>query len=177
MSRFLRDSRVGSPIVTGSASLARIARSQNVSPADTDPDVVVLDVHLGNGSRPADNVRALKEAGTAVLIVSGDEEPMTVIGAIEAGADGYLRKGDDLATLTESLREAVAGNQPVSPVLAFILSRDARPDRPQLTHRESQVLEYFGSGLPWERVAQRLDMKHSTVKVHLRNIRAKYSNR
>ena len=59
--------------------------------------------------------------------------------------------------------------------LAFVLSRDFREDRPVLTTRERDVLEYFGAGLPWERVAGRLGMRPGTVKVHLRNIRAKYS--
>ena len=76
------------------------------------PEAVVLDLHLDNRSRPADNVRALKQAGVAVLVVSADEEPLSVIGAIEAGADGYLRKSDDLPTLarrdTSSRRRGVA---------------------------------------------------------------------
>ena len=75
--------------------------------ADPVPDAVVLDVHLGDRSRPADNVRRLKEAGAAVLMVSSDEEVTTVIGAIEAGANGYLRKSADLAALTDAIREAV----------------------------------------------------------------------
>lgn len=137
-------------------------------------DAAVLDVHLDDGSRPADNVRSLKRAGVAVLMVSTDDEVTTVIGAIEAGADGYLRKSADLTALTDAIRDAVAGGQPISPELAFILVRDDRAQRPELTEREREVLSYFGSGLPWERVAERLGMKYATIKVHLRNIRAKY---
>lgn len=140
------------------------------------PDAVVLDIHLDDNSRPADNVRALKQAGAVVIVVSGDEEQTTVIGAIEAGADGYLRKSDDLSVLAEAIREALAGGQPISTELAFILSRDTRADRPHLTQREHEVLEYFGTGLPWERVAARLGITNGTVKVHLRNIRAKYAS-
>lgn len=139
------------------------------------PDAVVLDIHLNDKSLPAQNVRALKEAGVVVCVVSGDEEPITVIGAIEAGADGYFRKGDNLSALSAGIREALAGGQPVSPELAFILSRDARDDRPVLTKREREVLDYFGSGLTWDRVATKLGIARGTVKVHLRNIRAKYA--
>ncbi|MEO3936702.1 response regulator transcription factor [Dermatophilaceae bacterium Soc4.6] len=138
------------------------------------PDVVVLDVHLDDGSLPVANVRALTQAGAVVVIVSADEEDTTVLGAIEAGAAGYLRKSADLAALTQAVLQAVEGGQPISPELAFIMSRDRRAGRPELTDRERDVLEYFGSGLTWERVAARLGMKHQTVKVHLRNIRAKY---
>jgi DNA-binding NarL/FixJ family response regulator len=139
------------------------------------PDAVVLDIHLGDHSRPADNVRALKTVGVAVCVVSAEEDPLTVIGAIEAGADGYLRKSDNLDALSSALREAVAGEQPISPELAFVLSRDSRSDRPRLTARERDVLDYAGSGLTWERVAVRLGISHNTVKVHLRSIRAKYT--
>lgn len=138
------------------------------------PDAVMLDVHLDDNSLPAANVKALREAGAAVLVVSADDEIITVIGAIEAGAAGYLRKSADLSALTQAVREAVRGEQPVSPELAFILSRDKRTARPKLTKRERDVLDYFGSGLTWQRVAARLEMKHETVKVHLRNIRTKY---
>lgn len=141
------------------------------------PDAVVLDIHLNDKSLPAQNVRALKSAGVVVCVVSSDEEAMTVIGAIEAGADGYFRKGDNLDALSAGIKEALIGGKPVSPELAFILSRDARSDRPELTKREHEVLDYFGSGLTWERVATRLGIAPATVKVHLRNIRAKYANR
>ena len=97
--------------------------------ADTVPDVVMLDVHLGDGSRPADNVRALKEAGTAVLIVSGDEEPMTVIGAIEAGADGYLRKGDDLGN-THRRPARSRGRSPTGQPGPRLYPESRRPSRP-----------------------------------------------
>ena len=140
------------------------------------PQAVVLDLHLNDRSRPADNVRALKRAGAAVVVVSADEEPLSVIGAIEAGADGYLRKGDDLPALAHAIRGAVAGEFLVSVELAFVLSRDFRANRPALTPKEREVLEYFGAGLTWERVAARLGMKPATVKVHLRNIRAKYAS-
>ena len=99
-----------------------------------------------------------------------------MIGAIEAGAAGYLRKSGDLPALAHAIRGAVAGELPVSVELAFVLSRDSRNNRPALTVKEGLVLDYFGAGLTWERVAARLEMKPGTVKVHLRNIRAKYAS-
>ena len=62
----------------------------------------------------------------------------------------YLRKGDDLPVLAEAIRDAVAGGQPISPELAFILVGHPA-DRPHLTEREREVLEFSAQAALGER--------------------------
>ncbi|WP_218713743.1 hypothetical protein [Arthrobacter sp. BF1] len=59
-------------------------------------DVVVLDLHLSDGSEPGDNVRALLAAGYPVLVFSVADNTDAIRSALAAGASGIARKGDDI---------------------------------------------------------------------------------
>lgn len=142
--------------------------------AGLDVDVALLDLNLRNGSDPADNVRTLLACGSRVLVMSVIPDPEHVIATVEAGASGYVTKSNDLDALTEAIREVAGGGSPISPELAFALSRDVRPRRPRLSPKELEVLTHYAAGMTLEAVARRLDIRPGTVREYLARIKRKY---
>ncbi|MFJ3667170.1 LuxR C-terminal-related transcriptional regulator [Streptomyces sp. NPDC090106] len=141
------------------------------------PRIVTLDLHLGDGTLPADNVRALIRAGHKVVIVTVVPDKKWIIETTEAGASAYLTsRAHNLAKLVDIIDALDRGERPTTPEHAFWLSQDDRPERPRLTPTESQVLRLIGDGTKQETVGRRLGIARSTVATHLTNIRDKYSD-
>ncbi|SDR87131.1 DNA-binding response regulator, NarL/FixJ family, contains REC and HTH domains [Nocardioides scoriae] len=137
-----------------------------------DPDVVVTDVRLPDGSG-LDVVRALrrqsKEIGLVVLTMyAGDEQ---LFAAMDAGASGFVGKDAPTSTVLSAARQAT-----VSPLtftctgLAEALMRRMRSGAPRLTDRERQVLDLLAEGLGVSAIAGRLYLSESTAKSHIGRI-------
>jgi DNA-binding NarL/FixJ family response regulator len=90
-------------------------------------DVVLLDLELP-GVRGADAIVASRAIAprARVLVVSGHDDARHVLAALEAGADGYLLKGDLGDTLPDALQAVRAGHAPLSPRVAAIALRRLR---------------------------------------------------
>ncbi|NEA62806.1 response regulator transcription factor [Streptomyces sp. SID12488] len=140
------------------------------------PKIVTLDLHLGDGTLPADNVTALVEAGHKVIVLTVIPEFDWVQETTEAGASAYLHKSNRLETLVTVIREVHAGEVPTTADHAFHLARDSRPSRPHLTPRELEILEMVSTGMTHKAIARRLDCASSTVATHLASVRGKYDN-
>lgn len=97
------------------------------------PEIVTLDLHLGNGTLPADNVTALVRAGHKVIVLTVLPEKSWINETTEAGAAAYLNKTNNLNALVSTIRELHSGNMPTTADHAFWLSRDDRPTRPHLS--------------------------------------------
>ncbi|MFJ8039576.1 hypothetical protein ACIRBX_03550 [Kitasatospora sp. NPDC096147] len=140
------------------------------------PGIVTLDLSLGNGTRPADNVRALVRAGHRVVIVTVVPNKEWIIETTEAGASAYLTsRAHSFGELVELVRALDRGELPTTPEHAFWLAQDDRTRRPRLTETEKVVLRLIGDGQLQEAVGRRLGgIKRSTVATHLANVRAKY---
>ena len=106
----------------------------------TVPHVVLLDLNLRDQSSPADNVRRVLASGALVIMVSTIPDADGVLATMEAGAAGYLTKDQDLEALLTAVREVAAGGSALSPELAFMISRDSRPHRPQLSAQELSLI-------------------------------------
>ncbi len=144
------------------------------------PDVMLVDLGLPDGSG-LDLIRSARELSvdilTLVITVFGDEK--SVIGAIEAGARGYLLKSEAPDDLRESVRQLLAGGAPISPGIAsYLLQRFQergsssvdKEDGPALTARELEVLELIVKGLPLQEVADVLGVRRNTVASHVKGI-------
>lgn len=136
--------------------------------------VVLLDLRLRDGSDPLANVRRLVVAGPRVLVVSVVDRRDDVAAAFQAGADGYLTKDHDLASLVNAIVEVASGGTVFSPELAFSLIRDRRPDRPRLSGQELAVLTAYASGMTLQSAALRAGVKVGTAKEYLDRIKGKY---
>jgi DNA-binding NarL/FixJ family response regulator len=143
---------------------------------DGDPhlDVVLLDLRLGDGSQPRDNVHRIRAAGAQVLIFTDRGSDALMREAISAGALGIVLKDQDVACVARAVQTVNGGRFAVSPELEATLKTIDR-SRPKLSERERQVLELYAIGLPAKSVARRLGVQIGTAKVYLKRIRAKYA--
>ena len=92
------------------------------------PDVVMLDLHLGDGSDPAESITALRGRGAAVVLLTSEVRPVPIRRAMKAGALGLALKSDPIDHVVSVVRTAAAGEPSVSSDLAFVLVTD-----PELT--------------------------------------------
>ena len=142
---------------------------------DLDPDVVLLDVHLGDGSGDAVIVQVAPERpGVKFLALSVSDAPEDVIAVIRAGARGYVTKAISGEELTDAVHRTADGDAVFSPRLAgFVLdafrSGDpvADPDLDQLTAREREVLQLIARGYRYKEIAARLHLSSRTVESHV----------
>ncbi len=147
------------------------------------PDVVVLDLSLP-GAGGLEVTTRLREALPAVrvLILSVHDHPEYVLGAVRAGAQGYLRKDTSPAELREALRAVARGESYFSPPVARHLSAALRGDTPaddaatrlaRLTPREREVLAGIASGDTSRAIATRLGLSPRTVETYRENLARK----
>jgi two-component system response regulator DevR len=125
------------------------------------PDVAVLDVQLPDGDGVA-ICREIRSAvpGTACLMLTGYTGDEALVGAIMAGAAGYVSKENIARTLVASVRNVAAGRSVLDPDgarKAMDMVREQLTTGPGLTGRDKQVLELIGGGLTDRQIAQRLN--------------------
>ena len=147
------------------------------------PDVVLLDVHLPDGSG-ADVVP--KAPGPKYLALSVSDDPEDVIAVIRSGARGYVTKTISSDELADAIARVHDGDAVFSPRLAgFVLdafasgpagpaqaarrSAEPEPDAEleQLTPREREVLQHIARGYLYKEIALRLGISVKTVEAHV----------
>jgi DNA-binding NarL/FixJ family response regulator len=148
--------------------------------AATQPDVVLLDVHMPDGGG-----RAVLEAlrpnypNVKFLALSVSDAAEDVIGLIRGGARGYVTKTISPEQLADAVRRVADGDAVFSPRLAgFVLDAfAARPDVPVsdpeldlLTNREREVLRLLARGYAYKEIAKELFISIKTVETHVSNV-------
>lgn len=143
---------------------------------DTEPDLVLVDVNMPemNGIQLVKSVRETNPSIRLVMLtISKQEEDL--MGAIQAGADGYILKNAEPEDLEEALRGVMADQSVLSPDVTGTVFKVMRNvgkkelDDP-LTEREKDVLKCLAQGLTTAESAEKLVISKNTVKTHVRNI-------
>jgi DNA-binding NarL/FixJ family response regulator len=141
--------------------------------AELAPDVVLMDLDMPR----LDGIEATRRVladhpGTAVLVLTSFSDRARILGAIDAGARGYLLKDVAADEVAAGIRAAARGESPVDPRAArTILKAQAEPDpAAKLSAREAEVLALLVEGLPNKLIARRLEISEKTVKTHLTSI-------
>jgi DNA-binding NarL/FixJ family response regulator len=145
------------------------------------PDVVVMDLAMPGLSGVEATRRVVAEyPGTAVLVVTMNDDDETVFAALKAGARGYLVKESpaaDIARAVESVArgESVLGARISGQVLAAAVgSGKVAPQAfPQLTAREREVLELVARGYDNARIGRHLGLTEKTVRNNVSMVLAK----
>ena len=142
--------------------------------------IVVLDLTLP-GVRGAAAVLQINGMGNRVLVVSAEAAKADVLGAISAGARGFLSKESEGSEILRAVREIAAGNSYVSPTLASIVltteqNRQAGP-RLELSGQEKQVLALVAAGERDRDIAMEMGISVRTVRSYLDRIRDKIGAR
>ncbi len=149
------------------------------------PRVVLMDLHMPrcDGVAATRRIRAEHpETNVVVLTTYSDDE--SIIGALQAGAVGYLTKDATRADIGRAVHAAACGQGVLDPaVQQRLLSAAARAMAPaaaddsDLTPRESQVLALIAAGQSNREIARALFVSEATVKTHVNRIFAKTGSR
>jgi NarL family two-component system response regulator LiaR len=137
------------------------------------PDVVVMDLIMPemDGITATEIIRR-EMPDVEVLALTSILEDASVVGAIKAGAIGYLLKDTRAEELCRAIKAAAAGQVQLSPQAAVRLMKEVRsPENPEtLTERETDVLRLLAGGKANKEIALALQIGETTVKTHVSNI-------
>ena len=177
--RTLLESTPGFEVVgeagSGDEALAIIGRM--------DPDVAILDITMP-GLSGIDVITRLRATGarTGVLILSMHDHPEYVLGAVRAGADGYLLKSAGPAEIRDAVRAVAAGHEAFGPRITQLLGSALRDEAARsasrgrldlLTPRELEVLSRVAAGRTSREIGEDLGISHRTVETHRESLMKK----
>ncbi|GAB3354315.1 response regulator [Amycolatopsis echigonensis] len=136
------------------------------------PDVVLMDLQLGDGMDGVEAIRRIRSVAEPprVLVLTTYDTDADITRSIEAGATGYLLKAESADELYAAIRAAAAGRTALSAPVADRMMAQLRAPRPALTDRERDILEQLAQGLGNREIARRLFISEATVKTHLGRI-------
>ena len=154
---------------TDGAEALRLARELR-------PDVVVMDLLMPvmNGIEATAAIRR-ELPDTEVLALTSVLEDASVVGAVRAGAIGYLLKDTQADALCQAIKAAAAGQVQLTPkAAARLMQAVSTPESPEaLTERENEVLRLLAQGQSNKQIARNLHIAEKTVKTHVSNILSK----
>lgn len=147
------------------------------------PDLVTVDISLGEGGSGLDLIKRLKLYGYPgkILALSAHDDALYAERALKAGANGYISKGEAQSRTLDALRLVLDGGCYLSPTLNRQLIGRALggaapgPTTPvdSLSNRELQVFQLIGQGLSGKAIAERLHLSPHTIDSHREKIKLK----
>jgi len=148
-------------------------------------DLVLMDIELPgfDGIEATGRLKAL-HPGLTVVMLTAFEDSGRILGAICAGADGYLVKKSDVGEVLEEIRAVLSGGSPLTASVArsilSVLRSDPRagalraasaaPTRIDLSEREIEVLRQLVQGRSYKEIGAALFISADTVRSHIRKI-------
>jgi len=142
---------------------------------DHAPDMILLDINMP-GINGIETLEALRQIGVdiPVLMLTISEHQENLVGAICAGASGYLLKNAEPELLRKTIEQVIAGKSVLAPEITeqvFEMVRSGQLGVAKvLTERETQMLRLLSSGSKTTQLADRMSISENTVKTHIRNI-------
>lgn len=147
------------------------------------PDVVLMDINLGEGENGIDCVKHLKveHPGILYMMCTVYEDDEKIFEALSAGASGYILKKTAPQKLLESIRELYEGGAPMSSQIARKVvaafqkkaaeaASTAQASANLLSNREKEILEHLARGMLYKEIAAALFISQETVRKHVYHI-------
>ena len=134
------------------------------------PDVVLMDLQMPDVDGVAATRQIVAESLADVLVLTSYSDAERIVGALDAGALGYLLKDAEPEEVLRGIRAVARGESPINPRAARELlgaRRTANASAVELTPREREVLGLVRQGLANKQIARRLGISERTVKAHL----------
>ncbi|MFF2389996.1 response regulator [Agromyces sp. NPDC058104] len=134
-------------------------------------DLVLMDLQFPGAVQGAEATRRIRAVPGAprVLVLTNYDTDADILGAIEAGASGYLLKDAPPDTLLAAVRAAAVGEQALAPGLSSRLDA-SQASGERLTVREAEVLSLVAEGRTNREIGKTLFLSEATVKSHLVHI-------
>jgi DNA-binding NarL/FixJ family response regulator len=144
------------------------------------PDMVLMDINLP-GANGIESVRRVKAAhpDMPILVLTSMESTNVVLGALSAGAVGYLLKRGSPEQIIAAIRDVHAGGSPLTSSIARqlvgLLQETAAPVQAyqKLSMREQQVIDCLARGYSYQEIADNLKISYATAHTHIRHIYGK----
>ncbi len=137
-------------------------------------DVVLMDLSMPNvdGIEATRRIVAGSDDPPRVVILTSFADRERILGALDAGAVGYLLKDAEPADVYRAVHAAARGESPLDPraASALLQARSERAPAGGLSDREREVLALLAEGLPNKRIALRLHISEKTVKAHVTRV-------
>ena len=140
------------------------------------PDVVLMDLLMPGMDGIAATAAIRRDLPeTEVLALTSVLEDASVVGAVRAGAIGYLLKDTQAEALCQAIKAAAAGQVQLTPkAAARLMQAIAAPESPEaLTERETEVLRLLAQGQSNKQIARSLNNTEKTIKTHVSRILSK----
>jgi DNA-binding NarL/FixJ family response regulator len=138
------------------------------------PDVVLMDLSMPELDGREATRRILGERPEArIVVLTSFSDRERILGALDAGATGYLLKDAEPGELLDGIRSAARGEAPLNPRAArevLASRRERRALEEDLSAREREVLALVAEGLPNKLIARELGISEKTVKAHLTRV-------
>jgi DNA-binding NarL/FixJ family response regulator len=149
--------------------------------AEHNPDVVLMDLRMPRMDG-TEAIRRLAGRGIASIALTTYADDASVLGALRAGARGYLTKDAGAEQIRSAVEAVARGEAALDPAIQHhVLAAVSAPieaDAPDdLTPREVEVLTLIAEGLTNTEIAERLVVSAATVKSHVNHIFAKIGAR
>jgi len=137
-------------------------------------DVVLMDLSMPvmDGIEATRRIVAAHGGAVRVVVLTSFSAREDVVAALDAGASGYLLKDAEPQELLAGVHAAARGDAPLAPRAAreMLSARAEESAGPELSPRESEVLQLVARGLPNKRIARELQISEKTVKAHLTQV-------
>lgn len=143
------------------------------------PDVLLIDLEMPqmDGVQALETLRA-RNIAVRVIVFTAFDTDERILGAVQAGAEGYLLKGAPREELFEAIRVVNAGGSLLQPIvmsklMRHISQREDAKSVETLSPREHEVLQLMARGLQNKEIAAELVISERTVKFHVSSILGK----
>lgn len=147
---------------------------QKIDSQENTRAVVILDLDLGDGSEPLDNLNRLLHANLSIVVVSALASARTVRLMLRNGAAAYVSKSSDAEALRDAIVGATNNQQYMSPDIAIALLGEDEV-HVALSQKERQALSLYASGMKLDAVASSMDISRSTASEYIQRARKKYT--
>lgn len=163
------------------------AETEGGIPWENAPDVVLLDVGLGEEDSLRVAVEVRKDApGTKIIVMDVIPVNEEIMELVNAGVAGFVLKEASFDEFVATIRSVALGEKVLPPrmteslfaqIARVAVERSGGSERTlddvRMTRREREVIELIGEGLSNKEIAQRLNIAAHTVKSHVRNVMEK----
>lgn len=141
------------------------------------PDVVVLDFRLPDGTAPdaAAAIRAIRPGAKTIFLTREDTDAAR-FAAVQSGASAFIHKSQAASEVVNAIRDVARGKMLITPRTISTLLAKRRAIEGQLerlTAREKEVLRLMAQGVPSRSIAAELGISYTTVRTHIRSLGSK----